>query len=187
MGSVSRRGLFLGTGCALATSLLGGKAAATVARSLSLPALVRGSSRIVVVTALGAESHFEELGRRRRVVTDTRVRVEERVAKGQTVESELLVRTLGGSVGRLGELVHGQARLVLGEACLAFLLQGPDGLHYVNGMAQGHYPLGSDASKRLLKSPDLPTLLDFEGSAVKELVGSALDPARERIRALSAK
>jgi hypothetical protein len=185
MGLVSRRGLFVGAGCSLASGLLGGRAHATVARSLSLSALVQRSSRILVVTALTAESHFEELGRRRRIVTDTRMRVEEHIAKQQIGETELMVRTLGGSVGRLGELVHGQARLVLGEPCVAFFLQGPDGLHYFNGMAQGHYPLSNDGAKRLLRSPDLPELLSFDGSAVKALVGSELGPARERIRAVS--
>lgn len=184
---VSRRGLFVGSGGLLATALLGKPASATIARSLSLQALVRGSRRVAIVTALAAESHFEELGRRRRIVTDTRVRIEEHIAKEELRESEVLVRTLGGSVGRLGELVHGQAQLVLGEPCVAFLLQGPDGLHYFNGMAQGHYPLSGDAGKRLLRSPDLPELLNFEGSAVKALVGSELAPARERIRTVVSK
>lgn len=184
-GLVSRRGLFVGGGSVLASTLLGRPAMATVARSLSLPALVRGSSRIALITALASESRYEELGRRRRIVTDTRVRVEEHLAKGDGRVSELMVRTLGGSVGDLGEIVHGQARLTFGEPCVAFMLQGPDGLHYINGMAQGHYPLSADAGRRLLKSPDLPKLLDFDGSAVKALVGSELAPARERIRALS--
>jgi hypothetical protein len=68
-----------------------------------LPALVQSSRRVVVVTALGAESHFEELGRRRRVVTDTRVRIEEGLAKAEGMDAEVLVRTLGGTVGQLGE------------------------------------------------------------------------------------
>jgi hypothetical protein len=163
-----------------------GKASATIVRALSLPSLVQSSRRIVVVTALDAESHFEELGRRRRVVTDTRVRVEEGLAKSDGVASELMVRTLGGAVGRLGERVDGQARLSLGEPCVAFLLQGPDGLHYVNGMAQGHYPLRGAATRQLSQSPDLPEMLGFESSAVKALVGSELSQAGARIRALLA-
>jgi hypothetical protein len=135
MGSVSRRGFLLSIGSGVAVSAVGASASATVVRSLSLPALVQGSRRIVVVTALGSTSHYEELGRRRRIVTDTRVRVDEGIAKTDDLDSELMVRTLGGSVAGVGELVHGQAQLVLGEPCVMFLLQGPDGLHYVNGMA----------------------------------------------------
>jgi hypothetical protein len=188
MFQVSRRGLLVGLASGAAASVVSVRASATIVRALSLPALVQGARRIVVVTPLAAECHFEELGRRRRIVTDTRVRVEETIAKDESRESELLVRTLGGAIDRLGERVHGQAQLVLGEPCVAFLLQGPDGLHYVNGMAQGHYPLSrageSSAGRRLKQSPDLPTILGFESSAVKALVGNDLAVAKGRIQAL---
>lgn len=187
MGQVSRRGLLVGFGVGLTASVFTARASATIVRSVSLPALVRGSRRIVVVTALAAESRVEELGRRRRIVTDTRVRVEEGIAKIEGMDNELLVRTLGGTVGQAGELVHGQAQLTLGEPCVAFLLQGPDGLHYVNGMAQGHYPLRGSAVKQLASSPDLPKILDFDSSAVKALVGSDLGAASARIRELVAR
>jgi hypothetical protein len=187
MGQVSRRGLLVGLASGAVASTFGVSASATIVRALSLPALVQGSRRIVVVTALDADSHFEELGRRKRIVTDTRVRVEEGLAKAEGMGSELMVRTLGGAVGRLGERVHGQAQLVMGEACVAFLLQGPDGLHYVNGMAQGHYPLSRSAARELAQSPDLPAILGFEGSAVRELVGSQLTAATARIRGLAGK
>jgi hypothetical protein len=186
MGQVSRRGLLVGLASGAVASTFGVQASATVVRALSLPSLVQGSRRILVVTALAAESHFEELGRRRRIVTDTRVRVEEGLAKADGAERELLVRTLGGAIGRLGERVHGQAQLTVGEPCVAFLLQGPDGLHYVNGMAQGHYPLRGDAARRLTRSPDLPEILGFDESAVKALVGTELSSAGARIRALVA-
>lgn len=159
-------------------------ASATIMRSLSLPALVQGSRRIVVVSALASECHYEELGRKRRIVTDTRARVEDVLVKGDGMETEVIVRTLGGKIGRLGERVDGQAQLVLGEACVTFLLRGPDGLHYVNGMAQGHYPLQGASVRRLVKSPDLPAIVNFEDSAVKALVGSELAEATRRIRSL---
>ena len=184
MGLVSRRGFLLSIGSGVAVSTVGASASATVVRSLSLPALVQGSRRIVVVTALGAESHYEELGRRRRIVTDTRLRVEEGIAKSDGLDRELMLRTLGGSIGDVGELVHGQAQLVLGEPCVAFLLRGPDGLHYINGMAQGHYPLRGSGTRRLNSSADLPKILDFDSSAVKALVGSELGAASRRIRGL---
>ena len=187
MGLVSRRGFLLSIGSGVAVSAVGAPASATVVRSLSLPSLVHGSRRIVVVTALGSASHYEELGRRRRIVTDTRVRVDEGIAKTDGLDSELMVRTLGGSIADVGELVHGQAQLVLGEPCVAFLLQGPDGLHYVNGMAQGHYPLRGSGARRLSRSADLPKILDFDSSAVKALVGSELGAASQRIRGLVTK
>jgi len=184
MGQVSRRGLLVGVAAGAVASTWGASAAATIVRSLTLASLVQRSRRIVIVTALGSESHYEDLGRRRRIVTDTRVRVEERVTKGEGMDRELLVRTLGGAVGTLGERVHGQAQLLIGEPCVAFLLQGPDGLHYVNGMAQGHYPLHGSAVQKLAASPDLPEIMDFQSSAVKALAGTELSAASARIRAL---
>jgi len=184
MGQVSRRGLLVGLASGAFAGAFSATASATVMRAVSLQSLVQGSRRIVVVTALDSTSHFEELGRRRRIVTDTRVRVEEGLAKADGIDSELLLRTLGGDVGDQGERVHGQAQLILGEPCVAFLLQGPDGLHYVNGMAQGHYPLRGPGLRRLQRSADLPEILNFDSSAVKALVGSELSTASARIRAL---
>jgi hypothetical protein len=152
-------------------------------RSVSLPMLARGSHGVAIVTALSAESHFEDLGRRRRIVTDTRVRIEEHLAKSSRFSSELMVRTLGGSVGRLGERVHGQVQWSFGKPCVAFLLLGPDGIGYVNGIAQGHYPLLDSSARPLARSPDLPELVDFDGSAVKLLVGEPLERATTLIRA----
>lgn len=183
MASFSRRGLLVGIGSGVAGSLISGSAQATVVRSVSLAALATGSRGVAVVTPLTSESHYEDLGRRRRIVTDTRVRIEESLAKAEGLDSELLVRTLGGNVGREGERVHGQVQWALSKPCVAFLLQGPDGVFYVNGMSQGHYPILSRAERLLTTSPDLPEIVDFERSAVKVLSGTALSRARTLIRA----
>jgi hypothetical protein len=159
-------------------------ASATVVRSVSLSVLAKGSRGIAIVTPLTAESHYEDLGRRRRIVTDTRIRIEEGIAKAEGLDRELLVRTLGGSVGREGERVHGQVQWALGKPCVAFLLQGPEGVFYVNGMSQGHYPLIERAGRVLTASPDLPRILDADSSAVKLLAGSELGHARNLIRAV---
>lgn len=176
----------LGMSACGALICFGSPASATVVHAVSLPALVKSSRRIAVVRALASECHFEEIGRRRRIVTDTRVRVEELVAKGEGMAVELLVRTLGGSVGELGERVQGQAMLATGEPCVAFLLEGPDGIHYVNGMAQGHYPLRGTATRKLVQSPDLADIVDMNSSAVKQLVGVSLGEASDRIRSMVA-
>ncbi|RYZ09682.1 MAG: hypothetical protein EOO73_02015 [Myxococcales bacterium] len=183
MGSFSRRGLLIGFGSGVAGSLLSAPASATVVRSVSLAALARGSRGIAVVTPLTSESHYEDLGRRRRIVTDTRVRIEESLAKAEGLGTEVLVRTLGGAVGREGERVHGQVQWALSKACVAFLLQGPDGVFYVNGMSQGHYPIVERAERLLTASPDLPEIMNFDASAVKVLSGTALGRARSLIRA----
>jgi hypothetical protein len=54
------------------------------------------------------------------------------------------------------------------------------GVHWVTGMAQGHYPLRFEPDREPLleASRNLPTIRDWESSAVKQLAGQPLDRAR---------
>jgi hypothetical protein len=189
MSVVTRRALFLG-GAALGASYLeASQARATLVRGLSLQALVERSERVIVLRPLESYSHYVELGGRRSIVTDTRVRVEEVIAKRPPRHGELLVRTLGGRVGRVGELVHGQAELEAGGVSLAFLKRDAEGAHWVMGMAQGHYPIQGSLTEgaRLTASRNLPEIRDWHASAVRDLTGQELGAARSVIRKLSAR
>lgn len=180
----SRRSLLRAGGVGLAALLLPEAAEASVFRALSIEALVGASERVSLVNALAAECHYQDIAGARRIVTDTRVRVE-RPIRGSTSESELMVRTLGGIVGNQGERVDGEAALVLGESALLFLLRLEDGEHGVVGMAQGHYPLRADGSglRRLRLSPRLPPVVRANGvPASARLAGLAIDAAAQLIR-----
>lgn len=156
-------------------------AAASIARALSLRELAKASERCLVGTALAADSRFEHVGGRRRIVTYTRLRVDELV-RGPDDGSELWVRTLGGKVGDVGQVVHGEAMLLLGQPALLFLAALGDGVLAPTAMAQGHYPIVADKAgeRRILASPRLAELLG-EGAA-KELVGRRASEARELVR-----
>jgi len=174
---------FLGLSLASTAALLLSErpAAASIARALSLQALVRASDRALFGTALAAESRWEVAGGRRRIVTHTRVRVDERIA-GPDDGSELWVRTLGGKVGDVGQIVHGEALLLVGEPALLFLAPSADGALSVAGMAQGHYPVrtAEDGERRLRPSPRLGELIG-EGAA-RELSGRRLGEASALVR-----
>ena len=122
-------------------------------RGLTLEALTKTSDRVLVGTALDSSSHWETIGGKRRIVTDTRVRVDSTVS-GPSTDSEVVVRTHGGRVGSVGELLYGEAELVLHAPCLLFLRSSAR-VHHVLGMAQGHYPLraGTKNSQYLQASP----------------------------------
>ena len=158
-------------------------AAATLCRGLKLPELVAASTRGAIVMPLAAECRWAEIGGQRMIVTETRVRVDELLTERDSGGSEVLVRTLGGHVGKLGERVEGQAALRLGERSVLFLSAG-EGVEYVTGMAQGHYPLREDqwGTLRLFASRNLPKLLEPEGSAVMTLSGRDVPAARTLIR-----
>jgi hypothetical protein len=183
--NVTRRALLavLGSG---GVTLAARGAQATVMRGLSLEALVQQSDRIVIGSALGSQPSFVTLGGTRRIVTDMRVRVDEVVAKA-AAGPELVVRVLGGRVGHEAELVEGQAELRLGAPCLLFLCAVSAQLHWVNGMAQGHFPLqiAENGGARLAPSPRLPELLKRSGSAVERLVGQELGAARALVRGVA--
>jgi len=151
------------------------QALGAVARALTLPELVKRSKSSLLVTPLAKRSSWQTIGGSRRIVTETRARVDELVGGADPSSSEVLLRTLGGRVGTLGQLVEGEAELVLGEGCLAFLTELDPLIYAVTAMAQGHYPIVSDARGKLLRaSRQLPALLKRPDSAVERLAGRTL-------------
>jgi hypothetical protein len=147
-------------GALIASATLPRASQATTARAISLPDLVSRSDCIARATPLEGFSRFEDIGETRHIVTYSRLRVDELI-RGSRSESEILVRTLGGRVGEISEIVHGEAVLAVNETCVAFLQTNPEGIDQVTAMAQGHYPLLSDSGGALRLSPsrNMPRLL----------------------------
>lgn len=158
-------------------------AQASLARAVPLEHLVGRSQHVMVGEPLDAYSVWEQLGGRKHIVTYTRVRALELLAGADPKADELLVRTLGGRVGDLGELVHGEAMLNLGARGVLFVMPVRDALA-VTAMAQGHYPLLRDVAgtERLRRSPEANELLQEQGSAVRRLTGLQVAEARSLLR-----
>ena len=182
----SRRRVICG-GLALTVELASQSAEATLVRGLPLTALVQQSERIAIIEPLGAVCVYAEIGGRRSIVTDTRVLVHEHWLAAD--ERELTLRTLGGRLDGVGELVHGQPVLEAGVRAVAFLKLGRDRqVWWATGMAQGHFPLtGSSETSRLLENPGLPSIVHLETSAVRSLVGRELRQARILTRKAAAR
>jgi hypothetical protein len=172
------------TAAGLGQLLLAGRAQASLFRGLSLADLSQLSELIVVATPLEASSHWEMLGGRRRIVTDTRVRIEDVLAKAAPAGGELLVRTLGGTVGDRAALVYGEAALFPNQTSVLFMVR-VGGVQRVTGMAQGHYPLLADDNQalHLTPSPRAPELVSDAEPAMHALAGQELGRARTLIRA----
>jgi hypothetical protein len=148
-------------------------------RGLTLERLAQRSEHILVGTPLQSTCRYETIGGKRRIVTDTRFRIDALVAKSAPGDSEVLVCTLGGVLDGVGELVHGEAELVMQERSVVFLRRRSDGLMFCEGMSQGHYPLLLEPQRSLLRaSPKLPSLVFPNGSAVERLRGRELGEAR---------
>jgi hypothetical protein len=164
-------------------ALFSKQAQGSVARAVPLEALTTRSQHVVLGEPLDAYSVWERVGGRRHIVTYTRVRAHELLAGTDPKVDELLVRTLGGQVGELGELVHGEAVLRVGHRSVVFVMPSRDALA-VTAMAQGHYPLLRDTvgAERLRRSPHANELVNEAGSAVQRLPGLQVPEARSLLR-----
>jgi hypothetical protein len=159
----------------VATGLgLSKRASASVVRALSLSELVHTSRFACVGTAVNAVGRWETIGRSERIVTYSLIRLEHSVDGRPAPTRELMVRTLGGRVDGIGQVVPGEATLRLNEPATVFLEDLSKDLFAVTAMAQGHYPLVADAKgvKRLQpRTAQLELVGDVTGSAVKRLTG----------------
>jgi hypothetical protein len=179
---VTRRKTLGGLGVVVAAGLIPRWAEATSARGLTLEALSKRSQHIVVGTPLDSIARYETIAGQKRIVTETRFGIDDEVADAPG-DSEILVRTLGGILDGVGELVHGEAQLVLNERSVVFLHARADGVLWMQGMAQGHYPLRIESQRRLLRvSPNLPALTARQDLAVTRLPGRELVEAKRLIK-----
>src|SRR5687768_2408589 len=137
---IGRRHVLGLIGAALAGVGLPSSAWAGTALAVSLKDLIKRSRVVVRGMPLDAHSLWETVGDQRRIVTYTRIRYEDQVI-GEVSEPELMIRTLGGQVGEIGQVVHGEAVLRREESSVLFVSRNKDGIDRVTAMAQGHYPL----------------------------------------------
>jgi len=140
---LSRRSFVTGGVSALVLGHLR-SARATLVRAITLTELVSLSKHAVVATPQASSSRWETVGDRERIVTYTPVRVEF-VLDGSSPPNEIMVRTLGGRVGDLGQLVPGEAPLRKDATAALFLEPVAVDVFGVSAMAQGHYPIQTDA------------------------------------------
>ena len=98
-------------------------------------------------------------------------------SRARSRSSEVLVRTLGGRVGNLGQLVHGEAELRRNEACMLFLHDDEAGLAIRDRDGAGPLPArrSTRAAGGSKKSPGLAKLVMAPDAAVERLAGQALD------------
>src|SRR5258708_2052049 len=131
---MDRRGLLRVVAAGALGLVVSRKAAASLSRALPLAELVARTQHVVL--AEPRENYWvgEQIGQRKHIVPYTRVRALELWAGSEPRQDELLVRTLGGRVGELGELVHGEAVINLGDRGVLFTMP-PEGVLVVTAMA----------------------------------------------------
>lgn len=126
----------------LAGVLAASSAVATQVVRLDTPALVRGSSDIVVGEVTGTVSRWN--ASHTRILTDVTVRVEESL-KGSGA-STLTLTQLGGDLDGLHLEIEGSPAFRSGERSVFFVWRDRQGRAQVNGLAQGKFDIVRDAA-----------------------------------------
>jgi hypothetical protein len=155
----------------------------SVFRAISLGELVWTSNHAFVGTPIDTFSRWELVGRHSRVVTYTVVRTEYSF-DGRPPDPEVTVRSLGGIVDGVGQLVPGEAVLHRGATAALFVSEMAPAIFCVTAMAQGHYPLvvGAGNVRRLTATPMARETLGGAGhSAVERLDRSTLQEAEHLV------
>jgi hypothetical protein len=127
----------------LASLLFATDAPASVSVAATWDALLHDSSAAVVVTAVEGRPVWEN----GRIITYTRVHVDRPVAGDMGTGVDAWVRTMGGVVGKVGQIVEGEAAFAPGESSLLFLRAGPPGSYVVTSRGQGQFPVVADDPK----------------------------------------
>jgi hypothetical protein len=153
----------------LAAVLAAPSARAALSRAVSLDELSRASTTAVIVVPLQRRSEWQA----KRIVTFTRVRVE-RVVAGQSVTSEIEIRTFGGVVGNIGQTVSGEADLVVGQRSLLFLRDLGAGSALVTARAQGVFRIEAGSAPRVLASQRLGELVPSTQMKARRIVPAAM-------------
>lgn len=170
-------------------ALVASDAKASVSLPVTWDALVRGSTAAVVITPRGSRALWED----GHICTYTHVHVERSVAGELGEGADAWVRTLGGVVGKVGQIVDGEAVFVPGRASLVFLRPGAVGSFDVTARGQGQFPVvpGADATHPatviqshsvgvLVPRPEVPGAAHV-ALASEVLHGRAIDDAAHEI------
>lgn len=149
--------------CALslpaAAVLVPSDASASVSIAVGFDNLVKDADAVALITP-GEQSSVWEDGR---IYTYTKVRVDQGVAGDIGAGAEGYVRTMGGVVGKIGQLVDGEPVFVKDKSSVVFLRKfKAGGVFEVSARAQGQYPVVIDEKtkqKRLIRSTAVGMLL----------------------------
>ena len=143
---------------AVATLSVEDSASASISIAVTWDGLLRESTAAVVVTPAESTSVWES----GRIYTYSHVHVERAVAGALAVGSDAWVRSMGGVVGKIGQIVEGEPVLTKGQPALLFVHPGPAGTFEVTARGQGQFPLVTDTASpagRLVRSTSAGALV----------------------------
>ncbi|HVH44305.1 MAG TPA: hypothetical protein VM925_18260 [Labilithrix sp.] len=163
-------------GLPAAAVLVPSDAAASVSIAVAFETLVKDADAVAVVTAGEPMSVWED----GRIYTYTKVKVDQGVAGDVGAGADGWVRTMGGVVGKIGQLVDGEPVLVRDKPALLFLRKFKEGgVFEVSARAQGQYPITVDEktkTRKLLRSASVGMLLPPKGAPETSKTSGTVQP-----------
>jgi len=133
-------------------------AQASVMIAVPFESLVQDADAVAVATPQDARSVWED----GRIYTYTRMKIDQGVA-GDTGNGETWVRTMGGVVGKIGQLVDGEPVFTMGKQNMLFLRRfKAGGTWEISARAQGQFPVVLDdvsKTRKVIRSSSLGVLL----------------------------
>jgi MYXO-CTERM domain-containing protein len=171
-------------GTAGTIGLVSREASASVSVAAVFEDMLRQSTAVAAVTPVERQVVWED----GRIVTYTRVRVDSSIA-GE-LPQDVWVRTLGGAIGKIGQIVEGEPSFVVGQPSLVFLRARSSGRGFeVTARAQGQFAIvtGADKVTRLMSARDVGAILPAAAGASRVarqvLEGRELQDASREIAA----
>lgn len=131
----------------LAVPFVPSDASASVSIAIGFDQLVKDADSVAVITAGEGSSVWED----GRIFTYTKVHVDQGVAGDLVAGNDTVVRTMGGVVGNLGQLVDGEPVLQKDKTSLLFLRKFKTGSFEVSARGQGQYPVVVDEKTKVRK------------------------------------
>ncbi len=131
-----------------AALLVPSDAQASVSIAIGFDALVKDADTVGIVTPQEAKTLWED----GRIYTYTRVKIDQGIAGELGTGTEGWVRTMGGVVGKIGQMVDGEPVLTTNKPALLFLRKLKSGSGWeVSARAQGQYPVLTDSATKTRK------------------------------------
>jgi hypothetical protein len=159
---------------AFLVTLVSSAARASVSVAVTWDGLLHESVAAAVVTPVEARTVWEN----GRIYTYTRVHVDRAVAGELAAGTDAWVRTMGGVVGKVGQIVDGEPVLATGRPSLLFLHPGPIGAYEVTARGQGQFPVVTEDPKvgpRVVRNRSVGALVPRPaGVVIQRLAAEAL-------------
>jgi hypothetical protein len=128
-------------------------ASATVIMPRTIEEMAQDSACVVRGRVLSSEAAWDD--KHERIFTNTEIEVLDQIHGPQDAPRRIIVRTLGGEVGKIGMKVAGTERFTLNEEVVLFLRRDPvvASSFQVIGMSQGKYHIEREAKGRAIAIP----------------------------------